>query len=98
MSALLLVFGLIDLLAAVSMWQAGSINLPWAHLIGWTILLKGLYSMAMGALNGFYFDVLGWADVLAGGVLLFSWSIPFLWVFVAGKGLYSMLQATAAEG
>ena len=62
-------------------------------------LLKGLYSVGTAAAAGFFFDILGWIDLISSLfllLLLWEWSLGiFFWVGVimALKGLYSLIIA-----
>jgi len=96
---LLSVFGLVDILfggvLAASQYfvYTGSAIIVTLAAIA---LIKGLYSTLTAALGGFYFDLLGWLDLIV-GVLLFltTLGIHFQWffwigIFMAAKGIYSI--------
>jgi hypothetical protein len=60
-------------------------------------LVKGVYSVLAGVAAEFYFDLLGWLDLIV-AVLLFLTTLGihfnwFLWIgiFMAAKGVYSIV-------
>ena len=66
---------------------------------GVIMLVKGLWSVFDCIRKKFYFDFLGWIDVVSGATMLlifFGWSLSFLWflgIIILIKGLWSMLNA-----
>ncbi len=67
----------------------------WVFAFGILAILKGLYSTLTAAGAGFYFDVLGWLDLLVGILLLLvNWGFVFPFFLYIGillilKGIYS---------
>jgi hypothetical protein len=96
---LLSIFGLVDVLLGGVL--AAS---PFFSYAGMAVIsalaaiavVKGLYSVATAAFSSFYFDMLGWLDLIVGALLfltVFGVHFPwFLWigVFMAAKGVYSI--------
>ncbi|QQG39373.1 MAG: hypothetical protein HYS81_03215 [Candidatus Aenigmatarchaeota archaeon] len=95
MPILLFLFGAIDIIAAIMLWQSGWFGPSWTQLVGWVVLVKGLYSIGTSYLNKFYFDFLGWADVAVAGIILAGWAIPFFWAVPLIKGGWTMLSVYA---
>jgi len=95
MSYILLVFGFIDLLTGLTLWQTPWFPGSWLHLLGWTVLIKGLYSVGMNAFGRFYFDWAGWIDLIAAGSLLMGWAIPLFWAAPVFKGCWTLLTVYA---
>lgn len=85
---LLAVLGILDTVAAGAL----IIAFPRAIVfwLGALILIKGISSVIGGAIEGWWFDVLGWIDLVAAVCLLLGWSIPFLWLALLAKGLWSI--------
>ena len=50
-------------------------------------LVKGSISVLGSLLAGFFFDYMGWMDLLAGLSLLFGFGIPFFWILMMLKGV-----------
>jgi len=67
----------------------------WVLIFAIIALIKGIYSVVAAAAAGFYLDVLGWLDLLAGLLLLLAyWGFAFPFFLYIGillilKGLYS---------
>lgn len=65
--------------------------------IGIVILVKGLWSVFSSFLAKFYFDNLGWIDIVSGTTLMllfYGKDISFFWIFgiaILVKGLWSIL-------
>lgn len=95
MPLLLLILGFVDLLAGFALLQPAWFSLGWMQLLGWAMLLKGLYSVGTAYINKIYCDVLGWIDLIAAAVLFGGWAIPLFWVLPLAKGSYSLLAAYA---
>jgi len=96
---LLTIFGLFDLILGGVLAASPFVSYAGLGIVG-TLgiigIIKGLYSTVAAAASSFYFDVLGWLDLIAGILLVlstmdikFTW---FLWVgiFMAAKGVYSI--------
>lgn len=86
-SLFLAILGLMDLAGGIMLYF-GSSN----FYVGLLFLLKGLYSITMSALANFYFDFLGWVDLLAGLTFLFSLAYLSRLIGIALflKGIYSL--------
>ena len=63
-----------------------------ALVLGVIVLLKGLFSVLGSLMHKFFLDILGWVDLLAGVVLLFSIDIPLIWLAIIIKGVYSIVM------
>ncbi|MBI4017472.1 MAG: hypothetical protein HY366_00835 [Candidatus Aenigmarchaeota archaeon] len=95
MSLTLYVFGVADILAGAMLWHTAWFPVQWLHIIGWAVLLKGVYSISVSVWSKFYFDVMGWIDLLTAAILLAGWSIPFFWALPIAKGGWSLIAAYA---
>ena len=80
--------GFLDLFAtAMLLWPD-----LWADILvtlGIIYLIKGGISFVGSVLGGFWFDVMGIVDLLVAVSLIFAFEIPFLWVALLVKGLFS---------
>jgi len=88
---LLSLLGLIDILAGFFILFSESIPSGILFFLGIIILLKGISSITGGLLAKFFFDFLGWIDLIVGLALIFSWNIPFLWILPILKGTYCLI-------
>lgn len=82
--------GFLDLIAA------GLLLWPdfWPELVmffGIFYIIKGLVSMAGSFASGFWFDIMGAVDFLAGLCLVFAFTIPLLWAALLVKALLSLI-------
>ena len=60
-------------------------------LIGLFILVKGLFSIVGSLASKYYFDWMGWIDLIVGMSLIFGFAIPWLWILPILKGSYSLV-------
>lgn len=82
---LLLILGILDLIAGASLAIAGFVPLTAAGLIlaiGIIVAIKGAISYLAAAGNGFYFDLLGILDVIAGIFLVMAFYGTVMGFFV----------------
>jgi hypothetical protein len=96
---LLSILGIIDLIGAGLLWfGAGLSNSGWAAFFGLLFLIKGFWSIISAGIEGFWFDVLGWADMITGIFLALIWlGIWFdfeIWFAIpmAAKGIWSLVM------
>lgn len=96
---LLTIFGLVDVLLGGALVASSYFSYAGAGIIGTLAviaLIKGIYSVFAGAATGFYFDVLGWFDLIVGVMLFLStFGTHFQWFFWVGifeaiKGVWSI--------
>ena len=87
---LLLLFSLIDIAAGISLAFTNVLGL----YLGIAEVIKGLSSF-VGCLASkeVVFAALGLMDIVAGLVLIFGFSIPWLWLIVIVKGTFSLLSS-----
>ncbi|MFH1473824.1 MAG: hypothetical protein ABIE55_02920 [Candidatus Aenigmatarchaeota archaeon] len=83
---LLAIVGLIDILAGISLLFPNFLG----FYLGIILLFKGLTS-ALGGISSKMFLVLGVIDMIAGLMLVFNFSLPWLWVILIIKGVYSFV-------
>jgi hypothetical protein len=88
---LLLILGALDIFAASLLLFAGVFP-EIAYLMGIIILFKGRFSVIGAAAGGYFFDIMGWIDLIAGMCLCFGISIPFIWLILFLKGVFSILS------
>lgn len=85
---LMLILGIIDLLAGASMLIPNFLG----FYIGIAMLLKGLSSMLGFATGDALIIVMGVIDVVAGIMLLASFFVPWLWLIIVIKGMFSIVS------
>ncbi len=68
--------------------------LGWSPLIwiGIIMLIKAVYSLAASISTHFYFDWLGWIDLLTAAVIILNLAIPFYFLVPIAKGVYSIIM------
>jgi hypothetical protein len=102
---LLIILGILDIIIGIAVAVSTGIPLVASGVIltlGVIALLKGLYSVGTAAGAGFYFDVLGWLDLIACIFLFMSyWGWVFGFFLYAGilivlKGLYSFAMGASS--
>ncbi len=86
---MLLILSLLDILAGVFL--AVSLKGLVASLIGLIVLVKGLFSLAGSMSEKYFFDWMGWIDMITGVMLIFSLSVPMFWIIPIVKGVYSLV-------
>lgn len=95
---LVAILGILDIICGAALAASTFANLAsngWIFFFGLVAIAKGVYSVLAAAAAGFYFDVLGWLDLLVGVLLLLvNWNITFGFFLYVGillilKGLYS---------
>jgi len=94
----MLVLGITDIIAGIILALSGLVPLSGIQLIfaiGIIYVMKGFYSTGSAAVNGFYFDLLGWFDLALGAFLILAFLgmhmgiFLFLGIAVTLKGLYT---------
>ena len=88
---LLLILGLLDVIVGLSI-LFKEIFAGIVLALGFIALIKGIFSIIGGLMSKFFLDVLGWIDFIAGIILLLNFSIPFFWLAVIAKGVYSIIM------
>ncbi|MEM7815856.1 MAG: hypothetical protein QXN71_01920 [Candidatus Aenigmatarchaeota archaeon] len=97
----LLILGILDLIAGISLAISGFVPLTAVSLIlgiGIILTFKGIISYLLAAGNGFYFDILGILDIISGIFLIIAFygtALGFaVWFGVAMilKALWSILM------
>jgi hypothetical protein len=83
---LLFILGIIDILAGGSMLIPNFLG----FYIGIAMLLKGLSSMLGLATGDAVIIIMGVIDIVAGIMLLTGFFVPWFWLILVVKGLYSM--------
>jgi uncharacterized membrane protein HdeD (DUF308 family) len=64
---------------------------PLCFYIGLIILIKGIFSIIGSFAAKYFFDFMGFIDVIAGVILLLNFSIPWFWLLPLIKGIYSLV-------
>jgi len=81
--------GLLDILAAaILVWHLWP---ELALLLGIVYLIKGLSSILGSIFSGFWFEWMGITDILVGISFVLALEIPFLWIPLFLKGLFSAI-------
>jgi hypothetical protein len=92
------VLGILDIILGAALSASTFVDFAgngWILILGIVAIVKGIYSVFAGFGAGFYFDVLGWLDLVVGVMLLLvNWNIVFPFFLYVGillilKGLYS---------
>ncbi len=84
---LLTILGFLDILVGISLIYPNFL----AFYLGVIALLKGISSVIGSFASGFYFDFMGFIDIIAGMMLIFGFSIPWFWILPMIKGIYSFI-------
>ncbi|MBU0530665.1 MAG: hypothetical protein ABIH52_03160 [Candidatus Aenigmatarchaeota archaeon] len=99
-------FALIDLLVGIALATSAYFDFAGNNLIFYLAivgLLKGVYSILTAMAAGFYYDVIGWIDVVAGILLMTTtWGIAshiflYLGIIVILKGIYSFMMGLVTQ-
>jgi hypothetical protein len=89
---LLIVLGLLDIFAGFSLLSLGSIPSSILIIIGAIIALKGVASLLGSLASRYYLDWMGWVDLIAGLLLIFTFDVPFFWILLMLKGVYTIIR------
>lgn len=87
---LLWLFGLLDILAGLGLLFLNSAPANLIFWLGILVLIKGIASVGGATLQKYFFDWMGWVDLIVGVCLLLHFSVPLLWLLVMAKGLWSL--------
>ncbi len=97
-ATLLLLAALIDMIGGLFIVLSVSSFLHSLLLyLGIIVLFKGIMSLLYSIQKSFYFDFLGWVDILSGMLLLLMFiglPVSFVWIFgvlLLAKGIWSLL-------
>jgi uncharacterized membrane protein HdeD (DUF308 family) len=83
---------MVDILAGVSLLIPNFLG----FYLGVLILLKGLSSMLGLPTGDLGIVIMGIIDIIAGIMLLTNFSIPWFWVLLMIKGVYSLIAGMAS--
>lgn len=83
---------MIDILAGVSLLIPNFLG----FYLGVAMLLKGLSSMLGLPTGDLGIVIMGIIDIIAGIMLLTNFSIPWFWVLLMIKGVYSLIAGMAS--
>jgi len=83
---ILAILGILDIAAGISLVFPNFL----VFYLGIIILIKAIFSI-VGSLASKFFLFVSFIDLIVGLMLLFSFSIPFFWVFPVIKGTYSLI-------
>ena len=84
---ILAILGFLDILVGVSLLFPNFL----AFYIGVIILIKGISSIVGSFAVRYFFDVMGFIDLIAGAILVFNFPIPWFWILPMIKGIYSLI-------
>jgi uncharacterized membrane protein HdeD (DUF308 family) len=83
---------MIDILAGVSLLIPNFLG----FYLGIAMLLKGLSSMLGLPTGDLGIVIMGIVDIIAGIMLLTNFSIPWFWIILMIKGVYSLIAGMAS--
>jgi len=89
---LMFILSMVDILAGVSLLIPNFLG----FYLGVLILLKGLSSMLGLPTGDLGIVIMGIIDIIAGIMLLTNFSIPWFWVLLMIKGVYSLIAGMAS--
>ncbi len=84
---ILAILGLFDIIVGVSLAFPNFL----VFYIGIIVLIKGISSIVGSFAAKYFFDFMGFIDVIAGVILLLNFSIPWFWLLPLIKGIYSLV-------
>lgn len=84
---LLIILSLIDIAVGVSLMFPNFLG----FYLGIIVLLKGISSIIGSFASGFFFEIMGAIDLIAGLMLIFGFFIPWFWIIPMLKGIYSLI-------
>lgn len=84
---LLSIIGLIDIIAGITLLFPNFLG----FYIGVIMLLKSLTSIVGGLASKSAFVLLGIIDLIAGLMLVLNFSLPWVWLILVLKGIYSFV-------
>ncbi len=88
---LLAIVGLIDIAAGFTLLFPNFLG----FYLGIILLVKSLSSIVGGLASKSLFIVLGIIDLIAGLMLVFNFSMPWVWIILVIKGVYSFVIGLA---
>ena len=97
---LLLLLGVLDFLAGLSLAVSGIVPMHASAFVLWVgvlVLLKGVYSYLAAVMNDFWFDVLGIIDIIV-GIMMFSVYFGLVFPLFFWIGLVLILKAFWSVG
>ncbi len=90
---ILAVLGFLDILVGISLIFPNFLS----FYLGILILIKGIFSIIGSFAVKYFFDFMGFIDLIAGIMLLFSFSIPWFWILPMIKGIYSLIVGLGSK-
>jgi len=87
---LLFILGLFDILIGFALLTPNFFN-PMLIYLAIIVLIKGGFSLIGSISQNYWFDWMGVVDIIAGFCLFFNLTIPYFWLLLILKGLYSIL-------
>lgn len=92
------ILAVLDIIAGVAFGTMNSWTDKWLLLIGLVILIKGFYSVTTGLMGGWYFEFMGWIDIVAGILILVHVAWAYMWLIMIVKGIYSVAITKIMSG
>jgi hypothetical protein len=86
---MLIFLSLLDILTGICL--AFSLKGVIISIIGTLVLVKGIFSLIGSIGTRYYFDWMGWVDLISGIMLIFGIFVHWFWILPVIKGLYSMI-------
>ena len=86
---LLTILSLIDIVAGIFL--LFKIFPGLAFWLGIIILLKGISSVVGSIFSKYFFDWMGFIDLIVGILLIFNLSVPWFWILPILKGSYTLI-------
>jgi len=81
------VLSLIDILAGISLAVPNFLS----FYLGIIMLLKGISSIVGSFASGFFFEIMGFIDLITGILLIFNFNLPWFWILPVLKGIFCLL-------
>lgn len=81
------ILSIIDILAGISLAIPNFLG----FYLGIIMLLKGISSIVGSFASGFFFEIMGFIDLITGILLIFSFNIPWFWILPVLKGIFCLL-------
>lgn len=102
---LLEILGIFDIIVGVTLAVSNTFSLAGSALVTWIailILIKSLYSIIASAAVAFYFDVMGWLDIISAVSLFLALAgvvhefFIYFGILMIVKGVYSFAMGFAS--
>lgn len=90
---ILSILGFLDILVGISLVFPNFLS----FYLGILILIKGISSVIGSFAVKYFFDFMGFIDLIAGIMLILGFSIPWFWILPMIKGIYSLIVGLGSK-